>query len=52
MKQKPVVAAYYFPNWHCDPRVEELHGTPRPVFPDISSRKSPSGDIRMNPNPM
>lgn len=26
MKQKPVVAAYYFPNWHCDPRVEELHG--------------------------
>ena len=26
MKRKPLVAAYYFPNWHCDPRVEELHG--------------------------
>ena len=26
MKRKPLVAAYYFPNWHCDPRVEDLHG--------------------------
>ena len=26
MKKRPVVAAYYFPNWHCDPRIEALHG--------------------------
>ena len=26
MKQRPIVAAYYFPNWHCDPRIEALHG--------------------------
>ena len=26
MKKRPLVATYYFPNWHCDPRIEELHG--------------------------
>ncbi len=26
MKTRPIVAAYYFPNWHCDPRIEALHG--------------------------
>ena len=26
MNHRPLVAAYYFPNWHCDPRIEELHG--------------------------
>lgn len=26
MKKRPVVAAYYFPNWHCDPKIEDLHG--------------------------
>lgn len=26
MKKRPVIAAYYFPNWHCDPRIEALHG--------------------------
>lgn len=51
MKERPVVAAYYFPNWHCDPRIEELHGkgwtewrvvqcaTPR--FPGHSQPKVP-----------
>ncbi len=26
MKRKPIVAAYYFPNWHVDPRNEAIHG--------------------------
>ena len=26
MKPRPLIAAYYFPNWHCDPRIEALHG--------------------------
>ena len=26
MKNKPVISAFYFPNWHVDPRNEELHG--------------------------
>ena len=26
MKKRPIVAAYYFPNWHSDPRIEALHG--------------------------
>ncbi|MBQ9337726.1 MAG: glycoside hydrolase family 99-like domain-containing protein [Lentisphaeria bacterium] len=26
MKDKPVISAYYFPNWHVDPRNEEIHG--------------------------
>ena len=26
MKKRPLVATYYFPNWHCDPRIEALHG--------------------------
>lgn len=26
MKQKPIVCAYYFPNWHVDPRNEKYHG--------------------------
>ena len=26
MKKRPVIAAYYFPNWHSDPRIEPLHG--------------------------
>ncbi len=26
MKKRPVVATYYFPNWHADPRIEALHG--------------------------
>ena len=26
MKPRPTIAAYYFPNWHCDPRIEALHG--------------------------
>ncbi|MFA6930377.1 MAG: glycoside hydrolase family 99-like domain-containing protein [Lentisphaeria bacterium] len=26
MKNRPVVCAYYFPNWHVDPRNEKLHG--------------------------
>ena len=58
MKKRPIVAAYYFPNWHSDPRIEALHGkgwtewrvaeyaTPR--FPGMSSRGSRCGGIRMN----
>ena len=26
MKNRPVVSAFYFPNWHVDPRNEKLHG--------------------------
>lgn len=26
MKKRPLIATYYFPNWHCDPRIEALHG--------------------------
>ena len=26
MKKRPIIAAYYFPNWHCDTRIEALHG--------------------------
>lgn len=26
MSARPIIAAYYFPNWHCDPRIEALHG--------------------------
>ncbi len=26
MKKRPLIAAYYFPNWHTDPRIEALHG--------------------------
>ncbi len=26
MKKRPVVCAYYFPNWHVDPRNEAIHG--------------------------
>ncbi len=26
MNKRPIVASYYFPNWHSDPRIEELHG--------------------------
>ena len=26
MKPRPLIAAFYFPNWHCDPRIEALHG--------------------------
>ncbi len=26
MKNRPVVSAYYFPNWHVDPRNESIHG--------------------------
>ncbi len=26
MKKRPVIATYYFPNWHSDPRIEALHG--------------------------
>ena len=26
MKNRPLLAAYYFPNWHVDPRNEKLHG--------------------------
>ncbi len=26
MKKRPIIASYYFPNWHCDPRIEALHG--------------------------
>ena len=26
MKKRPLIAPYYFPNWHCDPRIEALHG--------------------------
>ena len=26
MASRPIVAAYYFPNWHVDPRNEALHG--------------------------
>jgi len=26
MKERPIVTAYYFPNWHVDPQLEELHG--------------------------
>jgi len=26
MSKRPIVATYYFPNWHSDPRIEELHG--------------------------
>ena len=27
MKNRPLIASYYFPNWHVDPRNEKLHGT-------------------------
>ncbi len=26
MAKRPIVATYYFPNWHSDPRIEALHG--------------------------
>ena len=26
MKNRPVISSYYFPNWHVDPRNEEIHG--------------------------
>jgi hypothetical protein len=26
MSTRPIVAAYYFPNWHVDPRIENIHG--------------------------
>lgn len=26
MKKRPIVSAYYFPNWHVDPRNESIHG--------------------------
>lgn len=26
MRKKPTVCAYYFPNWHVDPRNEKIHG--------------------------
>lgn len=26
MMKKPIVSAYYFPNWHVDPRIEKIHG--------------------------
>lgn len=26
MRSRPLIAAFYFPNWHCDPRIEALHG--------------------------
>ncbi len=26
MVKRPIVATYYFPNWHSDPRIEALHG--------------------------
>ena len=26
MTKRPIVATYYFPNWHSDPRIEALHG--------------------------
>ena len=26
MKKRPIICAYYFPNWHVDPRNEALHG--------------------------
>lgn len=26
MKKRPLIASYYFPNWHSDPRIEALHG--------------------------
>ena len=25
MQKRPIVASYYFPNWHSDPRIEALH---------------------------
>lgn len=26
MVKRPIVATYYFPNWHSVPRIEALHG--------------------------
>lgn len=26
-KKKPLVCAYYFPNWHSNPRNDKWHGT-------------------------
>ena len=26
MAKRPIVATYYFPNWHSDPRIEALPG--------------------------
>jgi len=26
VSKRPIIATYYFPNWHTDPRIEELHG--------------------------
>lgn len=26
MKKRPIISAFYFPNWHVDPRNEEIHG--------------------------
>ena len=27
MNRRPIVSAFYFPNWHVDPRNEKYHGT-------------------------
>ncbi len=51
MSQKPLVCAYYFPNWHPDPRNDKWHGTgwtewevtkcARPRFPGHQQPKVP-----------